>query len=92
MIFSLARSRALSNAMALSEQQLAQFHDEGFLVLRQVLPDDAHAPLRAEIEERVEMVAREAVVAGQLPVDKTFPSAQLDTRLALLAAACADRY
>ena len=76
--------------MELSAAQLASFREEGFLLLRQVLPEAATAPLCREIEERVEAAAREAVAAGQLGAADTFPSAPLETRLALLASACKD--
>ena len=86
--------------MPFTATQQAQFRQQGFLLLPQVLPASALAPLRDEIGARVEAVAAAAVRSGQLVGPSsgrvegaeaaTFADAPLDNRLALLAGATAD--
>ena len=74
----------------LSREQIDQFKEDGFLVIRDLLPADALAPLIAELEEQVETMAREAVERGLLEATTTFLRAPFATRLARIAAACAE--
>ena len=76
---------------ALSTQQTQQFHDDGFFVLRGVLPDEAMRPLIDELENKIDDLTKEAVSEGLLDVSKTFDDAPFDRRLALVCDACRER-
>ena len=73
----------------LSTKQIDQFNEDGFLIVRNLLPPDALAPLLSELEQKVETAAQDAVAQGLLAPDATFPAASFDTRLARISAACA---
>jgi phytanoyl-CoA hydroxylase len=66
----------------LTAAQRERYLEEGYLLLPGLLPAAAFAPLRAELEERVEALAREQHAAGLLP--ELFPHDPFETRLANL--------
>ncbi len=83
-----ARNRA---AAGLTPQQIRQFQEDGFLIVRGLLPQEALQPLIAELTQKVDEATREAVRQGLLDSANTFPDAPFATRLALVSNACADR-
>lgn len=70
--------------MALSEAQLAQYVDEGYLVVEDLLGPDVLAPLIGEFEAAIDAKARAMYAAGQL--SQLHEGAPFETRLALLYA------
>ena len=67
----------------LSFQQVEQFQDDGFLIVRDLLPRDAVDPLIGDIERKVDDWIVEAVARGILHPRDTFVEASFETRLAL---------
>lgn len=78
-------------AIGLTEEQIRQFKEEGFLIVRQMLPLDALQPLIDELVQKVDGAIGEAVRQGQLDSGKTFEKASFANRLALASEACKDR-
>ena len=74
----------------LSVQQVAQFHDDGFLIVRDLLPGEAYQPFIDELVVRIDEVVGEAVREGLLDPGDTFPDAPFETRLALVSNACSE--
>src|SRR5450631_483578 len=52
--------------MALTTDQVRQFHEEGYLVVENVLLDDDLQPVIDEINTEIDRRARELVAAGEL--------------------------
>ncbi len=71
----------------LTPAQVEAFREQGYLLVRDLLPPAALAPLTAELEQAVDVVLREAVEEGRLASSETFPNAPFDRRLALAARA-----
>ncbi len=82
---------AAPKANGLAEEQIRQFKEEGFLIVRRMLPLDALQPLIDELTQKVDVTIREAVRQGQLDAKATFEDAPFANRLALASAACTDR-
>jgi phytanoyl-CoA hydroxylase len=74
----------------LSAKQVQQFHDEGFLIVRDLLPQEALRPLIEELERKVDDSIREAVKMGTLDAADTFEDTSFATRLGLVSAASSD--
>jgi phytanoyl-CoA hydroxylase len=74
--------------MPLTDAQIQQFEDEGFLALPDLLPLEASAPLRQELADIVEFEARQALAAGTIP--ETFPEYPFEKRLVKLCGVAAD--
>ena len=75
---------------ALSEEQIERFHEDGCLLVEDVLPAEDLTPLIREFEQVVDAAARRLHAEGAL--DKLFPEAPFERRLAqLYAAADAER-
>ena len=70
--------------MALSDEQRAQYLDEGYLVVEDVLGPEVLAPLIGEFEAAIDAKARALHAAGQL--SQLHEGAPFETRLALLYA------
>ena len=70
--------------MALSEAQLAQYMDEGYLVVEDLLNASVLSPLIGEFEAAIDSKARALHAAGQL--SQLHEDAPFETRLALLYA------
>jgi ectoine hydroxylase-related dioxygenase (phytanoyl-CoA dioxygenase family) len=71
--------------------QIRQFQDDGFLIIRDLLPQEAVQPLIVELEQTVADVTNQAVQEGLLAAANTYADAPFATRLALVSNACADR-
>ncbi len=69
----------------LTEDQIAFYKAEGYLLLDECLPVEAYQPLVDEFHAAIERRAREAQARGQL--EDLFEDAPFDQRLALLCAA-----
>ena len=82
---------AAPKAIGLTEEQIRQFKEEGFLIVRQMLPLKALQPLIDELVHKVDGAIGEAVRQGQLESGKTFENASFANRLALASEACKDR-
>ena len=74
----------------LTAEQIEQFKEEGFLLVRDLLPRTALAPLIAELEEKVDNMVEEAVAKALLEPADTFAEASFSTRLARVSAACTE--
>ena len=74
----------------LDARQVQHFRDEGYLIVRDLLPPEALQEFITELEVKVEEAVREAVDTGCLAASDTFPDAPFDQRLALAARACSD--
>jgi len=75
----------------LTSRQIGQFQEDGFLIVRDLLPQEALQPLIDELTHKVEVGAQEAVRQGMLAPANTFADAPFATRLALMSDACTDR-
>lgn len=75
---------------ALDSTQVEHYNEEGYLIVRDLLPPPALKPLIAELEQKVDEAAEEAVQQGLLDASDTFAHAPFDTRLARMVQACAD--
>ncbi len=74
--------------MSLTDTQIQQFEDDGYLVLPVLLPLAASAPLRQELSEIVEYEARQAFAAGKVP--EAFAEHPFATRLVKLCESAED--
>lgn len=72
---------------ALTPQQVEQFHDDGFIIVRDQLPLEAMQPLINDLQQRIDQLAAEAVEQGLLNKKKIFADAPFNKRLALLTEA-----
>ncbi len=75
----------------LTPQQIQQFHDDGFLIARNLLPREAIQPLIDELEQKLDDLTNEAVRQGLLDAANTFEDAPFETRLALASDTCVNR-
>lgn len=75
----------------LSDSRIQQFRDEGYLILRNLLPPEATLPLTNELDQKVETITTKAVAQGKLDPAQTFPDEPFTTRLARVTAASSDR-
>ncbi len=71
--------------VGLTEEQIAFYKAEGYLLLDECLPVEAYQPLVNEFQVAIDRRAREARACGQL--EDVFADAPFDRRLALLCAA-----
>ena len=74
----------------LTPQQKQQFHDDGFLFVRNLLPNKALQPLINELAQRVDDSTQAAVEQGILNPADTYDGEPFETRLALVSNACSD--
>ena len=74
----------------LTPDEIARFVEDGFLILRQRLPNAALDPLIGELSRKVDQAVEEALSAGLLDPSHTFADAPFERRLALVSKACAD--
>jgi phytanoyl-CoA hydroxylase len=75
----------------LTDSQIQTFHDDGYLILRDLLSPGTTRPLMEELDQKVDVLAAEAVRQGKLDPAQTFPDAPFSTRLALVTAASSER-
>ena len=76
--------------VGLTSQQQQQFHDDGFLFVRNLLPNQALQPLIDELTQRVDAGTRAAVEHGILDPSETYNAEPFETRLAMVSKACSD--
>ena len=74
----------------LTPQQKQQFHDDGFLFVRNVLPNQAVQPLIDELAQKVDDGIQAAVKQGILDPSETYDDAPFETRLGMVSSACSD--
>ncbi len=74
----------------LDSEQIRQFHEDGSLIVRDLLPHEALQPLIDELDQKVDDLTNEAVRRGLLDAADIFSDAPFATRLALVSDACAD--
>ena len=74
----------------LSSEQVERFHHDGFLIVRDLLPEDAYRPLIGELEARLDALIDEVVQEGLLDQADRFPEAPFARRLALVSKACSN--
>ena len=74
----------------LTPQQKQQFHDDGFLFVRNLLPTQALQPLIDELSQLVDDGTRAAVEQGVLDASDTYDNEPFETRLGLVSNACSD--
>ena len=75
----------------LSPQQVRRFLDDGYLIVRDVLRDEAIRPLIYDVEEMVDDLASVAVDRGLVDPGRNFPGAPFGQRMARLSDACRER-
>ena len=80
-----------SGTPALTGEEVGQFLDAGFFIVRDLLPLAAIQPLIDELCLRVDEAAQAAVGQGVLNPEDTFPDAPFETRLGLICRACSER-
>ena len=78
------------NQVGLTEQQKQQFHDDGFLFVRNILPNAALQPLIDELAQRVNDGTRAAVKHGILDPSDTYNDEPFEIRLGRVSHACSD--
>ena len=78
------------NQVRLTVEQKQQFHEDGFLFVRNVLPNDALQPLIDELAQRVDDGTQVAVKHGILDPLDTYDDAPFETRLGMVSSACSD--
>ncbi|RKU30280.1 hypothetical protein C6497_04795 [Candidatus Poribacteria bacterium] len=77
-------------SVGLTDEQKQQFHDDGFLLIRNVLPNQALQPLIEELTRMVEDGVQAAVEHGVLDPSKTFDDEPFDIRLGKVSHASSD--
>ena len=78
------------NQVGLTEHQKQQFHEDGFLFVRNILPNEALQPLIDELAQRVDEGTRAAVKHGILDPSDTYNDAPFEKRLGMVSSACSD--
>ena len=81
----------IAPAAALSPEQIRKFKLDGYLIIRNMLPQAALQPLISELEQKVDKAIHEAVRQQQLDAADTYASAPFANRLALASASCKDK-
>ena len=66
---------------SLNAAQLAEFSEQGYLLLEDLIPDETFGPVIADIEEGIERGVLEASEEGG--IQKTFAGEPFDRRFAL---------
>lgn len=72
----------------LSQEDIQQFHTDGFLIVRGLLPPEAYQPLIDELIAKVDQLTNKAVIDGFLNSADTFAREPFATRLARVSKAC----
>ena len=75
---------------ALTGEQIIRFHQNGYLAVRDLLPQEDLQPLVDELAEQVEVGVQEAIAKGVLKREDAYEDAPFATRLALVSAACVE--
>jgi len=74
----------------LTAQQKQQFHDDGFLHIRNLLPNEALQPLMDELSKKVDEGTQAAVKEGVLAPSDTYDDEPFETRLGMVSSACSN--
>lgn len=74
----------------LTAQQKQQFHDDGFLFVRDLLPNPVLQPLIDELARKVDKGTEAAVKHGILAPSDTYDNEPFETRLGRVSSACSD--
>jgi len=80
----------MPNQPGLNPQQVRQFQNDGYLIIRDVLSHESIRPLIVELQQKVDDLASAAADRGLLDSAGTFADAPFDQRLARLSGACSD--
>ena len=78
------------NQVGLTEHQKRQFHEDGFLFVRNILPNEVLQSLIDELAQRVDDGTRAAVKHGILDPSDTYNDAPFEMRLGRVSSACSD--
>ena len=78
------------NRGGLTPQQKQQFHNDGFLFARNVLPNESLQPLIDELTKKVDVGVQAAIKHGILDPSDTYEDAPFETRLGMVSSACSD--
>ena len=78
------------NQVRLTAEQKQQFHEDGFLLVRDLLPNQALQPLIDELAQRVDDATQAAVKQGILDPSETYDAEPFEIRLARVSNACSD--
>ena len=78
------------NRGGLTPQQKQQFHNDGFLFARNVLPNESLQPLIDELTQKVDVGVQAAIKHGILDPSDTYEDAPFETRLGMVSSACSD--
>jgi len=76
---------------ALTSEEVRQFLDDGFLIIRNVLPPSAIQPLIDELKLKVDVAAKAAIEDSIIDLADTFDDAPFESRLGLICKACSKR-
>jgi hypothetical protein len=74
----------------LTHEQCEQFHRDGFLILKNILPQADVQPLIDELSQWVEDGTKAATSAGILEIGQQFQDAPFSTRLSQVSTACSE--
>ena len=77
-------------SQGLNPEQIQQFHEDGFLIVRDLLLREALQPLIDELEEKVDDLTNDAVRRGLLEASDIFSDSPFGTRPALVSGACSE--
>ena len=75
----------------LTGEEVRQLLDDGFFILRDLLPRAAVQPLIDELKLKVDKAAQAAIEKGVLDPANTFDDAPFETRLGLICKSCSER-
>ena len=75
----------------LTSEEVRRFLDDGFFIVRDLLPPAAIQPLIDELKLKVDVAAKAAVEKGVLDPANTFDDAPFESRLGLICKACSER-
>ena len=78
------------NRNGLTAEQKQQFHEDGFLFVRNLLPNEALQPLIDELAQRVDDGTRAAVEHGILDPSDTYNDEPFEKRLGMVSNACSN--
>jgi len=84
------RTSKTQQQVGLTPQQKQQFHADGFLFVRNLLPNQALQPLIDELAQQVDDGTQAAVKHGILAPADTYDDEPFETRLGRVSNACAD--
>lgn len=75
----------------LTSEEVRRFLDDGFFIVRNLLPPAAIQPLIDELKLKVDVAAKAAVEKGVLDPADTYDDVMFESRLGLICKACSER-